>query len=46
SSDLVRNADFCQERFYTEKQEPFTVENKEIIQKFYEITGIQERRYL
>jgi len=44
--NIVRNADFCQERFYTEKQEPFTVENKEIIQKFYEITGIQERRYL
>ncbi len=43
---IVRNSDFCQEKFYTEKQEPYNIENKEIIQKFYEITGIMERRYL
>lgn len=43
---IVRNEDFKDERFFTEKQEPFPVENEEIIQKFYEITGIQERRYM
>jgi 3-oxoacyl-[acyl-carrier-protein] synthase-3 len=45
-TNVKKNSDFCQERFYDSNQEPFQAENKEIIQKFYAITGIEERRYL
>lgn len=44
--NVKKNSDFCQERFYGPDQEPFEAENKEIIQKFFAITGIEERRYL
>ena len=44
--NVKKNSDFCNERFFNENQEPFESENKEIIEKFYAITGIQERRYM
>ncbi|NQW36975.1 MAG: ketoacyl-ACP synthase III [Flavobacteriales bacterium] len=39
------NADFINERFYCEKNEPFDATNEVIIEKFKAITGIEERRY-
>jgi 3-oxoacyl-[acyl-carrier-protein] synthase-3 len=45
-ANVKKNSDFCQERFYDTNQEPFESENKEIIEKFYAITGIEERRYM
>lgn len=45
-TNVKKNSDFCQERFYGPNQEPFESENSEIIQKFNAITGIEERRYL
>ena len=39
------NADFINERFYNEKNEPFDASNETIIEKFKAITGIEERRY-
>jgi len=44
--NVKKNKDFCNEKFYNASNEPFEIENKEIIEKFYAITGIQERRYL
>ena len=40
------NADFNDERFYDDKNEPFEAENDVIIKKFKAITGIDERRYV
>ena len=39
------NADFNQERFFNDKNEPFEATNSIIIEKFKAITGIEERRY-
>jgi len=39
------NADFNQEQFFNDKNEPFQATNATIIEKFKAITGIEERRY-
>ncbi|MEN9702265.1 MAG: hypothetical protein RIR55_1607 [Bacteroidota bacterium] len=41
----ISNQDFIAHRFYKEIDIPFEESNEVIIQKFQEITGIQERRY-
>jgi 3-oxoacyl-[acyl-carrier-protein] synthase-3 len=41
----ISNQDFIAHRFYKEIDIPFEESNEVIIQKFKEITGIQERRY-
>ena len=43
---IKKNSDFLNQKFYGEQNEPFTSSNKEIIEKFIAITGIEERRYL
>ncbi len=43
---VVKNSDFSENEFYDESGKKMDKPNEEIIQKFYEITGIQERRYL
>ncbi|MBT6235899.1 MAG: ketoacyl-ACP synthase III [Bacteroidetes bacterium] len=43
---VMPNESFGSHSFYTEKGEPFSNETADIIRKFYDITGIQERRYL
>lgn len=45
-SKVVKNEDFLNNVFYDESGEKIDKENEEIIQKFMEITGIHERRYL
>jgi len=44
-SIVKKNSDFLEERFYSDKNEPFESTNEVIIEKFCAITGIQERRY-
>lgn len=44
-SEIVRNADFMQEEFYAEDGQPLTSSGQIIIDKFFKITGIEERRY-
>jgi 3-oxoacyl-[acyl-carrier-protein] synthase-3 len=39
------NADFAQHTFYTEEREPLTTAPGEVVEKFKQITGIEERRY-
>ncbi len=43
---VVKNEDFLQNEFYDESGVKMDKDNEEIIQKFMEITGIHERRYL
>ena len=43
---LLLKLDFCDEKFFTADNEPYENENDEIIEKFYAITGIKERRYI
>lgn len=43
---VVKNEEFMNHEFYSDKQEKLDSSGEQIIQKFYEITGIQERRYL
>ena len=43
--NIVHNHDFMQHEFLTNKGEAFGSDNATIIKKFYEITGIQERKY-
>lgn len=45
-SKVVKNEDFLDNTFYDESGIKMDKENEEIIQKFMEITGIHERRYL
>jgi 3-oxoacyl-[acyl-carrier-protein] synthase III len=42
----VTNVEFAQHHFYTENGEPFPQSNEVIAEKFQEITGIAERRYV
>ncbi len=42
---IKTNADFNQERFFSDKNVPFENSNEVIIEKFKAITGIEERRY-
>lgn len=44
-AEIVKNSDFIQEQFYTEDGEPITTSKQIIIDKFFKITGIEERRY-
>lgn len=39
------NVDFSEDRFFSDKNEPFEAANEVIIEKFMAITGIEERRY-
>ncbi len=45
-SVIKTNQDFNNERFYSDKNEPFEAKNDVIIKKFKAITGIEERRYV
>ncbi|MFP5471130.1 MAG: 3-oxoacyl-ACP synthase III family protein [Bacteroidia bacterium] len=42
----ITNIEFAQHHFYTESGEPFPQSNEVIAEKFQEITGIAERRYV
>lgn len=42
---IKRNSDFSDEKFYTELQQAIELPSLEIIEKFKQITGIEERRY-
>lgn len=44
-SQIKKNTDFINNHFYSEKGEKLGLENETIIEKFYKITGILERRY-
>ena len=44
-SVVKKNSDFLEERFYSDKNEPYDATNEVIIEKFKAITGIEERRY-
>ena len=44
-SVVKKNSDFLEERFYSDKNEPYEATNEVIIEKFQAITGIEERRY-
>jgi 3-oxoacyl-[acyl-carrier-protein] synthase-3 len=39
------NQDFTKHSFYSENQEPFNTSPEEVVEKFKQITGIEERRY-
>ena len=43
---VIKNSDFLENEFYDESGVKMDKTNEEIIQKFKEITGIEERRYL
>lgn len=43
---IVRNEDFMNNEFFTPEGEKIDRDNKEIIKKLYEISGINERRYV
>ena len=44
-SEIVKNSDFINEQFYAEDGTPITTSNQIVIDKFFKITGIEERRY-
>ena len=44
-SSSVTNESFTSQTFYTEQGVPFPNETSDIVQKFYNITGIKERTY-
>ncbi|MGB0178079.1 MAG: ketoacyl-ACP synthase III, partial [Owenweeksia sp.] len=43
---VQRNSDFLNHRFFTENQEVIDAPSGEITEKFQNITGIKERRYV
>lgn len=43
--EIVKNTHFLQHKFYTEEGEAIQTANEVIIDKFFKITGIEERRY-
>jgi 3-oxoacyl-[acyl-carrier-protein] synthase III len=45
-TNKVTNEDFLNYSFYDRNGKPFEKENREIVEKFGEITGISERRYV
>ncbi|WP_010421961.1 3-oxoacyl-ACP synthase III family protein [Anaerophaga thermohalophila] len=45
-SRVVKNEDFMQNKFFSPSGEPVKKDNREIIEKFKEITEIEERRYV
>lgn len=44
--EIVKNSDFIDQRFYAEDGQLITTANQIIIDKFYKITGIEQRRYV
>jgi 3-oxoacyl-[acyl-carrier-protein] synthase III len=42
---IQTNADFANHKFYNENQSPFNTSPHEVVEKFRQITGIEERRY-
>ena len=44
--NIVKNDHFLEHEFYDENKERYANSNEEIIQKFKEITGIEERRWI
>ncbi len=42
---VKKNSDFCDTEFYDTDGQKINKANEEIIEKFYQITGIEERRY-
>ncbi|TBX67665.1 ketoacyl-ACP synthase III [Flavobacterium silvisoli] len=45
-TETVTNKDFAQHVFLNDDGSPFPLPNAEITEKFYDITGIEERRYV
>lgn len=45
-SEIVTNVDFARHEFLNEDGTPFPYSNEVVAEKFLEITGIQERRYV
>ncbi len=45
-TEIVTNKDFAQHVFLNDDGTPFPLPNAEITEKFYDITGIEERRYV
>ena len=43
---IQSNADFANHRFYTDNDQPLNVPPGEVVEKFRQITGIVERRYI
>jgi 3-oxoacyl-[acyl-carrier-protein] synthase-3 len=43
--EIVKNTDFIEEQFFAEDGKPLTTSSQIIIDKFFKITGIEERRY-
>jgi 3-oxoacyl-[acyl-carrier-protein] synthase III len=43
--EIVKNTDFIEEQFFAEDGNPITTSPQIIIDKFFKITGIEERRY-
>lgn len=43
---IKTNQDFSKQDFYAENAEPITIPSQEIVDKFRDITGIEERRYV
>jgi len=43
--EIIKNTDFIHQQFYTEDGQAITTAKGTIIDKFYKITGIEERRY-
>lgn len=43
---IITNRDFSEQDFYSEDSQRITTPAPEVVQKFSEITGIQERRYV
>lgn len=44
--NIITNEDFSKHDFYSMQKEKLDASGEEIIKKFYEITGIRERRYM
>ncbi len=44
-TQIVENKDFLQHKFYNNSGEELTTDNTIIVEKFFKITGIEERRY-
>ncbi len=45
-SKIIKNQDFLNNKFFDDYGKYLEKNNEEVIQKFYEITGIKERRYV
>jgi len=45
-SKVIKNEDFLKSEFYNSSEEKISKTNEEIIDKFQQITGISERRYI